>query len=481
MKAIVPLMNSSDHAQSWAKAVARCQKRLNRGVLLDAASIIMPGWFLGACGAMLCFLLLFQRPEWRIFAWVFVGAGLIMLLLRTRNRFFHHKNAAAWLDRQNALHGLGVLIQDGVALPFPLATELNKKLSRDGLQWRWKRVLQPMFLPMASLLILQFIPWPQDKAVERGNQAIIQQHLSQQLERLGTLEQEKLLPDADLAEMKKEIEEINRLVEEHGGDPTLLENMDRMAEQIAKAEARALSDLNASLQSATSLQQLTSAGQAMEAWQKSEMKSRFSELLQKMKEFGGLSEKDLAGLGNQELSEMLRMYLAGNGGELPTDPKALEAMAEALQQLLKMKADKAGQCKLGVGPDGSYLTETEEERQALKAACLAGKIANGQPGTGGVDRGRADADLAFGDERRLDDKTFHARQLPEGVSPSPDNSITISVQALDPKASPLADPLAASKAPEGIAQVEGRGSSVPLRHRETVRHYFNSEKRSEKD
>ena len=61
----------------------------------------------------------------------------------------------------------------------------------------------------------------------------------------------------------------------------VLEATDRMAEQMAKMEASALNRLQASLETANSLQELTATGKAMEDWQKTELRTRAVELLQK--------------------------------------------------------------------------------------------------------------------------------------------------------------------------------------------------------
>lgn len=444
---------------------------MNRGVFCDALAVALPPWVMGACGVTAILLWLLHRPEWRPLAWGLVAAGAMIAGWRARGHFFRDQNAAAWLDRQRELHGLGALAQDGVALPAELGERLAQAVRGGRLALRWSRLARPLFLPLVTLLALQSIPWKSEVIVARGERAMIQQRLDRHQERLETLEQEKLLPESDLAELKKELEDLNRTVERSGSDPMVLEATDRMAEQMAKMEATALNRLQASLETANSLQELTVAGKAMEDWQKTELRTRAAELLQKMKELG-LGEKELGEMGNETVAEMMRAYLSGSQGQMPENPQAAEEMAEAMKKWLQAKADRAGEYKLGGAAEGSYLTETEEERQALRDSS---RTTSGGPGKGGVSRGRGDADLTFEDEKHLEDKAFKPRMLPEGASPSADHSLTISVQALDPKAAPTADRATLTPAAEAAARTEGRGAAVPLRHREVVRKYFSSE------
>jgi hypothetical protein len=451
---------------AWHHAVRACRRRLNLGVFLHAAAGVVSIWTIAACLLTAALLFLLSRPELRPIALPLVLVGLLISWFRARKQFFSEKQTSAWLDAHGNLSGLGALKQDGVKLPTYLEERLSSVIPNQmGLRVRWVRVLGPLTLPIVSLVVLQLLPWVSDANATRSRPIVFDQ-IQKQQERLDELERENLLPDADLALMKKELEELNRSADSQPNDPMLLEASDRLAEQMARAELAALDDIRAAMEHATSLQQLTSAGKAMEQWQIAEAKARLPELLQKLKEMG-LNPNSLAGLKNDELAEMMRSYLAGSQGEFPTDPESYAKMMQAMKEWAQMKEQQAGQCQLGSGCDstGSYLTEKLGQ----------GLVGMGKPGSGGVSRGRGDAELTFGEEVHLENKAFQPRMLPHGKSPSADHSFPLSVEMLDPMAQPKAEKNGSDQASDSSAKTEGRSAPVPLRYRKTVNQYFKTE------
>ncbi|MDD2707808.1 MAG: hypothetical protein PHV34_07330 [Verrucomicrobiae bacterium] len=461
-------MNAPAHFQ-WSSAVNRCRRLLNGGVLVENLFHHLPACLIASIGLTLVVLLALQKPSWRPLAILPLGASLILAWQRSRRRFFTNRQAAAWLDARHALHGLGTLAQDGVPLSAPLGQNLARGHFPPRLHWRWMKLLRPAIAPVLTLLVLQLIPW-KTTSPSATRSIPIHKQIRRQLERIQTLEKTGLLPGRELDGFKREIEDLNRAAGAYAGDPPTLEAADRLSEQLAKSESNLLNQLRSCADAVNSLQQFAVTGKAMETWQSAELKTQTAELLQKMKDLGLDSDPALSQLNNKELAEIMRAYLAGANAELPKNPGELQNMLDTMRQWLKTKADKASQCQLGAGCSDHFITETEAERQALKSACSG---VSGQPGKGGNDRGRADAELTYGDETRLDDKAFQARLLPDGASPSADQSLTLSIQALPPKATPLAGAATpSSSAAASTAKTEGHGAAVLLRHRETVRRYF---------
>ena len=102
-----------------------------------------------------------------------------------------------------------------------------------------------------------------------------------------------------------------------------------------------------------------------------------------------------------------------NGGKLPADPESLSQLAEALCEYLAAtsgKPQRARQAGQGVRPLRSGGVPTRRRR--------VGADGDGIPGTGGINRGRADAQLTWGKESLPLDR-FKAKALPPGLPGAP--------------------------------------------------------------
>ena len=98
----------------------------------------------------------------------------------------------------------------------------------------------------------------------------------------------------------------------------------------------------------------------------------------------------------------------------------------------------------------------------------------GNPGRGGVTRGRGDAAITFGDESDVSGLKFKEVALPPGTLDDPENRV-LKITSRAPRVDP------AARAPRGTARDQGPtagGASwnrrLRPRHRGVVRKYFGS-------
>ena len=104
----------------------------------------------------------------------------------------------------------------------------------------------------------------------------------------------------------------------------------------------------------------------------------------------------------------------------------------------------------------------------LAAASIDG---DGDPGRGGINRGRADAPLTWGDETLPADR-FKAQPLPPGAARSPDDWTPLVVLPGAPQESPeLSSPAAARAYAAAAGQAAWRRTLAP-RHQSAVKKYF---------
>jgi hypothetical protein len=182
-----------------------------------------------------------------------------------------------------------------------------------------------------------------------------------------------------------------------------------------------------------------------------------------------------------------------SAGELPSE----------LQRLLK-QAHRNGQFKLPPNLENhsqaleqlaEYLEREAQKLEALRAAAQPGSTLAGdgdlvgpsgdatnlhpagqsqRPGQGGINRGRADAQLTYGDESESDESRFQSVVLPPGFLDRPEGDLVRIT-----KTAPTTEPAATAKRSQQrqLDPASGRATwtrRLQPKHQRIVRHYFNS-------
>lgn len=180
-----------------------------------------------------------------------------------------------------------------------------------------------------------------------------------------------------------------------------------------------------------------------------------------------------SGMLSDAPSSIQQLLTGGEGGasgkvRLPTDPKKLRDLARELGKFLGEGNKRFAEIgKLGRDPgrfDPSEFPEFSYEEQ---------EDGDGEPGRGGINRGRADADLTWGDESIPFDK-FKSVALPQGFERGPDDWAPVAILPGSPKESPeTSGPSTGMQFAGTSGQAAWRRTLSP-RHYSAVKKYFDN-------
>jgi len=108
-----------------------------------------------------------------------------------------------------------------------------------------------------------------------------------------------------------------------------------------------------------------------------------------------------------------------------------------------------------------------------------GIVPVGVPGSGGVTRGRADAEMIWGQESPGRTDAFKPEQLPNGRFLDPGKSRQVGVSAAAPEVDPTAEAAGTQPTAEAAARSAWRRRLAPA-HRAAVKKFFAPAERGEK-
>jgi hypothetical protein len=321
------------------------------------------------------------------------------------------------------------------------------------LKW-WRKLA--VILPAAAFLIVALM-LPQRVPAGPGS-AFANDIASDLQSSLRELRKENLLTPAEDKEFQDEIERIRKDARERL-DASSWEASDTMREKFAST----ISEKQDAVKWASdSLSKLAAPGAASES-------GELGAAIEKLARAGLLSNAP------GDLQKMLggKDAIAGGKVELPGDPKSLQRLTASLSSYLEGQGRKLSEIpRLG----------------ALAGRFNAGEFANsggysadgdGVPGSGGINRGRADAELTFGEETWPYDR-FKSVPLPPGAYRSPDDWSPVSVLPGAPNAAPE---LSVASAPVQYSDVAGQSAwrrTLAPRHYSAVKKYFEKSSSGEK-
>ena len=165
--------------------------------------------------------------------------------------------------------------------------------------------------------------------------------------------------------------------------------------------------------------------------------------------------------------------LARGDAALPTDAAALRQLQQALAGQLGTRLARLAR-GFGAGRAGRFDPEEFPLDSADGEAARDGRGRNagqGRPGRGGINRGRGDATLTWGDETQPFDR-FKAQALPPGYARSPDDFAPVVELPGAPDVSPQASTRAAARRYDATAGQEAWRRTLAPRHQSAVRKYF---------
>ncbi len=442
--------------------ITRHLRRLHFGQFLQRSGEWLAG-FLFLYGTLILVTRVLLPQMWPDVLWAGLLAipALVGAWLMGRRQPFTRQESIALLDR--SLHAGGLLM----TLSERSDEEWDARLPQLERMWqeampriRPRRLASFLTMPAVFTICVLFVPLSEIRsATTQLNTA--GQDAAHDLEAiLDSLREAEVLDEDEEDELREEIERLAREAEDTPLTHERWEAVDalerrmrlRLDESVAMAQqAEAASQLLASA---------TEGESGLTAERREQLEQQVMEALQQLAANGGL----------EGASQMLQQ--AAQSGQLPSDPQArqqaLQELAERLQReserLSQLRSQCQGNCRGGQCPGGKP-GDCEGDGKD-------GEDGDGNPGRGGVNRGRGDAEISFGDESDEQGAQFRETVLPPGFMDDAESmgfSLTApQIDAADTAArseSRLADP---------ASGMETWQRTVRPRHRSVVRQFFDS-------
>jgi len=403
----------------------------------------------------------------------------------------------ALLDAENACGGL--LVSDR-EVPLNGWKDLVHVRRIPAVSWRHRKALGLFALAMVYVGLALFLPQRVLRLAQAGSRAAEREveRLQRQLEKLREMQ---FVEEQRFHELEAKLQEVrvNATATEPGKTQEALDHLEQVLKQLAMEGLQKRQDERELLLKAQEL------AKAIEEWTKSDQlkpqqakaaSQALEKLLQEAREMGladdrakaledFLNQHDPATAFNEEelreLAKLLEKLLDGQNLQLQelaelglVDPELLEMLKREPMDLQKLRLLLA---------EWGKMCGTEDEGEDCAAALLAllapGKNRGdkdrqhpGLPGRGGTDRGRADAELTFGQASSAEGVQLRPEVLKPGALHRLDAPL-LEVKRVKPGTSPR-------ETSQGGALGNGQGTGeaherqILPRHRNAVRKYFES-------
>lgn len=356
------------------------------------------------------------------------------------------------------------------------------------LRWQWRR--PAVFLGAAVLFVAAGLLLPLRSAlIVPGRTLQIGKETQELAKQIDLLKNEKIMKPERADELKKELAEIKKNAT--GKDPEkTFDALDHLQDLVRKSAASAgeksVQQTETMAKAKTLAEALRRAGKSIDNKMNAEAMAELARLvkrakaeserlgkrldrksLQRLNDGEKLTDKQLKQL--EDLLEQSKQELA-NSMERLQEYKLIDA--ELLKRLIEAgKCDGEGMAMLMEGEFGKAGGGKGDGKMSI-AEMLA--RLQGQPGRGGLTRGRGDAPMIYGKESSEQGVKFKAQILP----PSAIKSLKDSYQFAETATAPDGKTAKQVPATAGVVQGNpaGKGSAVRQvilpQHRGTVRRYF---------
>lgn len=443
-------------------AVRPVLRRLTRRIALGLFLEIWPRWAVGAfliagTAALVCRMFFVQAAGFLPFLWmapILASLPAVYLCIRRAYRPAEVLVLADWLSGgQGTL--LTLLEKRDPAWNNAPALETLTKISLPRLN-PWRK-LGPVMAAAIFLSIALFVP---QRMLTGPRSTVLANDVVADLKNAAdVLKQENLLTPEEEKKLDEEIERIRKDALDRM-DASSWEAADALSEKVASKLNEKHDAMEWAQESLARYADTAQAGTPPSEAQSEEL----SKAIEKLAKTGMLD--DAPG----DLQQLLGggEAVAGGNVRLPTDPKQLRRLAAQLAKHLGERSTRFSElAKLARAAgrfDPSEFGEFNYEESENE---------DGEPGRGGINRGRGDADLTWGDESIPFDK-FKSVALPQGSVRSPDDWAPVATLPGAPKESPeLSGPSTGMQFGGTSGQAAWRRTLAP-RHYSAVKKYFDN-------
>jgi hypothetical protein len=313
--------------------------------------------------------------------------------------------------------------------------------------WRRLATLPP------ALMFLGLALWLPQRVPAHGRNTVLADEIAADLKAaVVVLKQQDLIAPEEEKKLEEEIDRIRRGAKERV-DASSWEAADALREKIAAGLSE---KMDAVKWAEESLARFSAAGQAG-ASPDAQSRANAAELSAALDK---LARSGLLAGAPADLQGLLK------GGKLPTDPEALRKLAASLSGHLAKTGGRLG----GAGRPGKEFGRFDPSEFPLQSDQAAPDGA--LPGRGGVDRGRADAELTWGKETMPFDR-FKPSALPPGSARNADDWAPVVELPGAPKESTGSSAAAVARQYGAAAGQTAWRRSLAPRHQSAVKKYFD--------
>ena len=437
--------------------------------------------FLFVWGTLVLGVRLAVPQLWPHVLWLMIGAFPVAAVAWwvARKRQQSRRETIAMLDRKLQAGGLLMTLAERPDVEWTEHLPQIQSLWQNALPRLFpKRFAANLALPLVFAVAACFVPLREARSTPTVPLAVAQQ-ATQQLEEL-----KESLDKADILreEEKQQLEdEVAKLQQETKDTPLTHENwetVDALTERLqlrvddAAAHASKFQEAIAQLAKAAG-----SDGQQLSPEMKAQLEQDVEEAIEQLMKKGaqpGDIKPGKPGSGKAGLKDKLQRLMKDGKAKLPSDPQELQELLDQLQEELaeeqkklselRKKCKSCSKCKSCEG-DGEGNSGGQSDQP--------GNSTSGRPGRGGVSRGRADADMSYGDESDEQGAKFKEVILPPGFSDKPKDEIA-GIQLIAPTEEPAAD---AVKGTQNAANPSSGKATwnrrLSPKHRNVVRKFFD--------
>jgi hypothetical protein len=464
--------------------IERHLRRLHWGQFLQRA-VEWLAVFLFVFGTTVLIVKLMVPALWPHVLWLAAGAVPVAVAAwwTSRTGQFMRVESVALLDRSLGAGGLLMTLTEAPDAEWEARLpQVEHKWRASMPRLRARPLLSSLALPAVFAVGACFVPLREIVANAPVKSTAGQQATSELETLLTALEEAKILDEKEEHTLR---EAIAKLEEETLRSPLThekWETVDSLEQRMRMQLEEAGVDVAQAAQAAAILAKAADGeGVPLSAERLAELEQEVLEALQKMSQNGSLS-----GLSSALGDDLERLIKSGQL-RLPADGEAREKLLAELSDFLEQEADKLSElrklCEGACSKCGSKTCDGGECEGGQCADCgkeceggLCAACSGNRPGRGGVSRGRADAEMIWGDESDEAGVKFKETVLPPGLQDDPQDEvrgITRSAPEVDPAA---AVSRGAARDVDPAAGRETWNRQLRPRHRDVVRQYFDSAK-----
>ena len=428
----------------------RLSRRLAFGLFLD----VWPAWavaglLLAGVAALVCRLFFAGAAPYLGWLWLAPLPTLVPAVIVLFRRAYPHEDVVALADSLAGGHGLLLTLMERFD-PTWAGSPLVEGASTAALpQLRPWRRLAPI-VPAAAFLALAL--WVPQRIPSSGGSALAEDIAADLTTALVELKQQQLVTPEEEQQLEEEIERIKRAANERV-DASTWEAADALREKLLTDLSRKQDALQWAKESMQRYAAATQGGAASGA--PSDAPAEAAELAEALAK---LAESGLLADAPPELRGLLA------AGRLPGDAASMRELMGLFSKYLEGKEGKFSDLA-GLGKAFGRFDPSAFPLDGMSAD------GDGPPGSGGINRGRGDAPLTWGDESLPLDR-FKAEPLPPGAPRRPDDWAPVVELPGAPNETPvLSTSSGARRYAASAGQTAWRRTLAP-RHQSAVKKYF---------